>query len=106
MNSDLAKVDTDLIVTSVKKIKKRLNDEDVINLSELEKEVLIGKEFEYFYVGHEFFVKKILKGDDLKMLAVYIHYINKVKANEMSQSDALNKVSQILGTFYPIFEKK
>jgi hypothetical protein len=75
------------ILTTIKQIQKRMRDPDVAPLEYIRVYDKLGKEFDDFFTRYTGIFVKVVKGDDLSVLASALYYKDQVARGLVQESE-------------------
>jgi hypothetical protein len=91
------------IIKTIKNIQERLNDPDIVHLEYIRVYDTLGKEFEYFFNTYTNIFVKVIRGDNLSILASVLYYRDKHLKGEVTEEWLADKLAQ---TYFPEDLKK
>jgi len=81
------------MITIIKKIQNRMKDPDIKDLEYIQVYHILSKEFDDFFNKNTGIFVKIIKGENLKILASVLYYKDKVLRGLLSESELADKLA-------------
>lgn len=75
------------IVTTIKSIQKRMKDPDLVNAEYIYVYDKLGKEFPYLFDNHTAIFTKVIRGEDLYVVAANLYYKDKIDRGLFTEAE-------------------
>jgi hypothetical protein len=90
----IASPDLIYIMTTIKQIQRRMKDPDVVNLEYIRVYDQLGREFDHFFNRYTGIFIRVIKGEDLSILAAVLYYKDQVRQGKISEADLADKLAK------------
>lgn len=81
------------IIITIKHIQKRMKDPDLRNLEYIKVYDLLSKEFNSFFERYTGIFVRVIKGEDLKILASVLYYKDQVERGLITEAELSDKLA-------------